>query len=541
MSTSTRTLVPGPRVGAGTRASAEAVSERTWEEIVARAGRADYERWAEQIERTGGCSHPVRLKGRVVEQTPLGTVLRYTTAVEPDGELLIRCGNHRASVCPSCAFTYAGDSWHLFYAGAAGGHKGVSARVAEHPKVFASVTAPSFGPVHSDPVDKNGRPARCRPRSGARLCEHGWPTWCMRRHTPDDPALGEPLCPGCYDYEAAAAFNWVAPELWRRFTIALARALAKSCDLTNSAYARLLSAQYAKVAEFQRRALIHFHGIIRLDGKPAKGDVDQWPAPPLHVTASDRPPRAARGGQEHPHWYDHARAYVEMKWPHAAAKSRRSMADALATVTPALVGRAQGASKPEVLRKALYGWAFNSPVRSTPMPPEIAAALRRLEKASLPIAELADSAVIRQGLDACTGRRRGRRLPRRPPGGSVPSSTTRWGSPSRSSCWSPIPSTKCSGRRPRCPRRSIAGCRQPRPGAWNARRRAFAGRQRAQARRLLRTPVLRGDAPVRGGRPRGVELPAAEHRLGPADPDLVGARCREPVDGRRPDQGAPWA
>ena len=38
--------------------------------------------------------------------------------------------------------------------------------------------------------------------------------------------LGEPLCELCYDYRGAVAFNWFAPELWRRFTIDVRRALA---------------------------------------------------------------------------------------------------------------------------------------------------------------------------------------------------------------------------------------------------------------------------------------------------------------------------
>ncbi len=37
----------------------------TVEEIVTRAGRPDFDRWAEQVARCGYCSHPVRLRGRV--------------------------------------------------------------------------------------------------------------------------------------------------------------------------------------------------------------------------------------------------------------------------------------------------------------------------------------------------------------------------------------------------------------------------------------------------------------------------------------------
>jgi hypothetical protein len=35
------------------------------------------------------------------------------------------------------------------------------------------------------------------------------------------------VCPDCYDYTGAVLFNAFAPELWRRFTIALRRTLAR--------------------------------------------------------------------------------------------------------------------------------------------------------------------------------------------------------------------------------------------------------------------------------------------------------------------------
>jgi hypothetical protein len=58
-------------------------------------------------------------------------------------------------------------------------------------------------------------------------------------------------------------------------------------------------------------------------------------------------------------WYEHARAYAEMKWPHLAATSRRSTAEALTTVTLALATRRRGTPGPDVLRRALFAWAFN--------------------------------------------------------------------------------------------------------------------------------------------------------------------------------------
>ncbi len=89
---------------------------------------------------------------------------------------------------------------------------------------------------------------------------------CTEKHARDDDRLGEPLCPDCYDYTGAVLFNAHAPELWRRFTITLRRKLARQAGLTGKAFAAQVRLSYAKVAEYQRRGVVHFHAIIRLDG-----------------------------------------------------------------------------------------------------------------------------------------------------------------------------------------------------------------------------------------------------------------------------------
>lgn len=242
------------------------LSPQVVEEIVHRAGRPDFERWSEQLQRCGHCSRPVRLRGRVLHQSASGRRSAYSTDDEPDRVLMIRCGNRRAAVCPSCSWEYAGDMWQLLYAGAAGGRKGVPDSIRSHPLVFATLTAPGFGPVHTTRADRSG-PARCRPAQGKpRLCQHGRPTWCTAIHTEDDPRLGQPICPDCYDYPAHAAFNWHAPELWRRFTITLRRVLARRASLTATEFATRCRLSFVKVAEFQRRAVVHFHALVRLDG-----------------------------------------------------------------------------------------------------------------------------------------------------------------------------------------------------------------------------------------------------------------------------------
>ncbi|MGK9459846.1 replication initiator, partial [Streptomyces sp. G6] len=82
------------------------------------ASAPDYSRWEDQIRRTGGCSDPIHLTGWTLhkDKTTGETLHHYTTAVEPGGRLRLACGNRRASRCPSCAWTYAGDTYHLIRA-----------------------------------------------------------------------------------------------------------------------------------------------------------------------------------------------------------------------------------------------------------------------------------------------------------------------------------------------------------------------------------------------------------------------------------------
>jgi hypothetical protein len=214
----------------------------------------------------GGCLQPVLLRGRVdhIDGATGELLHRYTTVHEPGGVLPIACKTRRASQCPPCAEVYRADTYQLIRAGLSGG-KGVPTTVAEHPCVFTTLTAPSFGPVHVH-REKDGRLLRCRPRRRGGACPHGRRMSCPERHIHDDPQLGEPLCPDCYDYTDAVLFNACAPELWRRFTIALRRTLARQAGLTNKAFSAQVRVSFAKVAEYQRRGAVHFHAIIRLDG-----------------------------------------------------------------------------------------------------------------------------------------------------------------------------------------------------------------------------------------------------------------------------------
>jgi len=189
-------------------------------ELVDRASHG-YERWAELVAQAGYCHHPIRLAGRVEQADRTTGEVRtvYDSEREPDGVLLKACGTRRESRCPSCAATYRADAYQLLAAGLRGG-KGVPETISEHPRLFVTFTAPSFGRVHSRRAQ--GRLVlSCHPyRQGAR-CPHGTRDGCWHRHAEDDPRLGEPLCPSCYDTHAQVLWNALAPELWRRTTIAL--------------------------------------------------------------------------------------------------------------------------------------------------------------------------------------------------------------------------------------------------------------------------------------------------------------------------------
>ncbi|MEU8404453.1 replication initiator [Nonomuraea sp. NPDC048892] len=234
--------------------------------VIARLNAPDYDRWAAQIRATGGCRQPIHLRGKVEHyDRGTGRLLHcYTTRNEPDGILRLPCKTRRASRCPACAEIYRADTYHLIRAGLIGG-KGVPESVTAHPTLFVTLTAPSFGTVHSR-CEKNGKVSPCHARRDAETCPHGRVMSCTAKHCLDDPHLGEPLCPDCYDYTGSVLFNALAPLLWKRFADSLRRRLAKLGGLTLKDLREHLTVSFAKVAEYQRRGVVHFHAVIRLDG-----------------------------------------------------------------------------------------------------------------------------------------------------------------------------------------------------------------------------------------------------------------------------------
>ncbi|WP_393100452.1 replication initiator [Streptomyces sp. LN325] len=229
-----------------------------------------FARWVEQITAIGGCAHPVHLSGSTTTlDGDSGEIIRhYDTRTEPGERLLVRCRNRRATVCAPCSRLHAGDTFSLVRAGLIGG-KDVPATVRHRPRLFVTLTAPSFGPVHS-------AGDRCRPRRARTECDHGRSLGCGAVHGTTDSQVGQPLCADCYDYTGHVLWHAHASKLWDRFVIDVRRRLASSAGLVQSRFAQHARLSFARVAEYQKRAAVHVHAVVRLDGP--NGPADEPPA-----------------------------------------------------------------------------------------------------------------------------------------------------------------------------------------------------------------------------------------------------------------------
>jgi hypothetical protein len=66
-------------------------------------------------------------------------------------------------------------------------------------------------------------------------------------------------------------WNATCPELWRRTTIYIFRELARLSGTKVAGLRKVVRVSFAKVAEYQRRGVVHLHAVIRLD---SVGDQD---------------------------------------------------------------------------------------------------------------------------------------------------------------------------------------------------------------------------------------------------------------------------
>ena len=233
-----------------------------------------------EVALSSNCSHPIRLKGEMVN---------LATGEVAVSSLRIACKDRRQVICPSCSYTYKADAWILVSTGLVGG-KGTPDEVAHHPRLFVTLTAPTFGAVHT--VNDHGgcvtrRSERSSPRSRA-YCPHQHLTTCAQRHAVSDPQLGRPLCVECFDYEGAVLWNAHASRLWNNTMQLIRRSLAEAGGVRQLHLSRVAQLHYLKVAEMQRRGLVHLHVVLRADGP---GSID---APPPSWLTSELLARSVR-------------------------------------------------------------------------------------------------------------------------------------------------------------------------------------------------------------------------------------------------------
>jgi hypothetical protein len=107
---------------------------------------------------------------------------------------------------------------------------------------------------------------------------------CGEVHDDEDPCLGQPLCPQCFDHEGAVVWNNALSELWRRTSIYLPQILARLTGMTQKRLRRLVRVSYVKVCEYQQRGLIHLHVVIRLDRRMPRYRDDELKPPPRRFT-----------------------------------------------------------------------------------------------------------------------------------------------------------------------------------------------------------------------------------------------------------------
>ena len=162
-------------------------------------------------------------------------------------EVIKDCGTRREALCPHCATVYRRDAFSVVRSGMLDEHGDLVGLT------FLTLTAPGseeFGAVHSRRMKYYQDKRRCPTHFG---CECG--AW----HEEGSAVLGQPLDPLAYDYEKAARWNALSARLFSVTIQKLAR-LVFGTDAKGKPLGKL---EYIRVAEYQRRGLIHFHILVR--------------------------------------------------------------------------------------------------------------------------------------------------------------------------------------------------------------------------------------------------------------------------------------
>jgi integrase len=122
-------------------------------------------------------------------------------------------------------------------------------------------------------------------------------------------------------------------------------------------------------------------------------------APRTCITRRDEAPHTLQQRNDRS-WYEHASLYVERRWPKVGGGQRRSIADTIATATPALLTTDRGQPAADVLRRTMYAWACNMARRRGERPPDdVVAAMSWLERNTRGMSALADQALLDAVLD----------------------------------------------------------------------------------------------------------------------------------------------
>jgi hypothetical protein len=98
-------------------------------------------------------------------------------------------------------------------------------------------------------------------------------------------------------------------------------------------------------------------------------------------------------------WYEFACAFVDMKWARAAATTRRTHAEAMTTLTVAMLSDRRGKPDDKLLRSALSRWGFNT-ARRGGASGEVRDALNWVHAHTLRVSSLRDPGTLRRVLDS---------------------------------------------------------------------------------------------------------------------------------------------
>ncbi|WP_432847096.1 tyrosine-type recombinase/integrase [Amycolatopsis sp. CA-161197] len=104
-------------------------------------------------------------------------------------------------------------------------------------------------------------------------------------------------------------------------------------------------------------------------------------------------------------WYKLTVAYVDMKWPDAAATARQTIAEALIRVMPVFIKKGKNAPDPKVVRSALRQWGYNTGLRKNgDVPEDVQRVLTWLERNTMPVSVVSDPGILRELQRAVTRR-----------------------------------------------------------------------------------------------------------------------------------------